>query len=137
MDTPDKSNRVTGFVPNPPKNLPRPTDHWEAYFDSTYLRWWDLQEQDVTVTIEKVERTVELTFRGGKKGDRPVIWFVGKKKPLVMNKTNMSSIAMQHGKQPQKWPGKKITLFPTTTMAPDPDTKKQVKTDCIRVRPKE
>ncbi len=104
-------------------------DHFEALFDSTYLRWMDIVEHgDVTVTVEKIERNVELTLRGGVKKFAPVVHFVGKKKPLVLNVTNCDSIAALHGEKPSKWINKKITLYVTTTSC------KGKRVNCIRIR---
>ena len=109
-------------------------DHWEALFDKTYLRWFHLQGRDVVVEIEKVEKDVELTMRGGVKSKKPLVHFVGKEKPLVLNATNAKSIADLHGKKPSEWIGKKVCLFETTTDMYDKDLRKMVTRECIRIR---
>lgn len=109
-------------------------DHYEALFDSTYLRWFDLDGKSVTVTISKIERDVELTMRGGVKSKKPVIHFKETPKPLVMNKTNMASIADLHGPAPSKWIGRQVTLFQSQTDMYDKDLRKMVTRECIRVR---
>lgn len=103
-------------------------DHWEALFDSKYLRWFDIADKgEVTVTIQDAKKE-ELTMKGGVKKVAPVLTIKGAKKRFVLNKTNAESIALLHGNQPTKWKGKTITLFVTKTKLQGKDT------DCIRVR---
>ncbi len=109
-------------------------DHWEILFDKNYLRWFHLCGKECTVTIDKVERDVELTMRGGVKKKAGVVHFKGKDKPLVLNVTNASAIAAIHGNKPSKWPGKQIVLYPTTTKMYSNDTKRMETVGCIRVK---
>lgn len=103
-------------------------DHWEAMFDSTYLRWFDLDGKEHTVTIESVKQE-ELTLRGGAKKKAPVVRFCKAKKPLVLNKTNAEKISDLLGTNVTKeWIGKAITLYQTTTNLGGKTT------PCIRVK---
>lgn len=103
-------------------------DHWEAMFDSTYLRWFDLEGKEFTLTIESVKQE-ELTLRGGAKKKAPVVRFQKAKKPLVLNKTNAEKIAELLGtKQVSKWPGNAITLYQSTTNLGGKTT------ECIRIK---
>lgn len=110
-------------------------DHWEVLFDKTYLRWFHLQGKPCVVTIATIVRDVELTMRGGIKKKAWLIHFVGKEKPLVMNVTNASTIATIHGNKPSQWPGKKVTLYPTTTRMYKEESKKMETVGCIRIKP--
>ena len=109
-------------------------DHWEALFDKNYLRWFHLQGQDCVVEISKVEPRVEMTLRGGIKTKKPVVWFKGKEKPLVLNVTNANSIADMLGPKPSKWIGGRVCLYTTTTKMYDDGLKKMVERDCIRIK---
>ena len=109
-------------------------DDYQVLFDSTYLRWFHLQGKEVRVTIEKVEKDVELTVAGGVKKVAPVVSFKNKGKPLVLNKTNGSAIAAIHGRKPSQWIGKKIVLYATTTKMFNPDTKRLETVGCIRIK---
>jgi hypothetical protein len=92
---------------------------------------WDLPEgRDAVVTIESVKGG-ELTTVGGKKNKKPIIAFVGKEKKMVSNKTNSKTIAALYGNHVEKWVGKKIALYVSTTR--DPSTGGDI--PCIRVRP--
>jgi hypothetical protein len=109
-------------------------DHFQALFDSKYLRWFHLQGKDCLVTIEKVCKDVEVTMPGGNKEKKPMIHFVGKEKPLVMNKTNMKSIAASLGPKPSNWTGKQIVLYQAETQMYDRDTRRMETVPCIRVK---
>jgi hypothetical protein len=109
-------------------------DHWEILFDKNYLRWFHLQGKDCTVTIEKVERDVELTMRGGITKKSGIVHFVGKEKPLVLNMTNAREIAKHLGNKPSEWLGKQVVIYPTVTQMYDKDTKRMETVGCIRVK---
>lgn len=94
-------------------------------FSSKYLNASDLRGRDVTVTIERVE--VEKMPNSGEK--KPALYFRGKDKGLLVNKTNFNTIAGVLGADDtDDWEGKQITLYPTET-----DFQGKM-VDCIRVR---
>lgn len=105
------------------------TDDIRAMYDSELLGAWDLEGRDQIVTIERVEAG-ELTASGNKKSRKPVMYFRGKKKGVVVNKTNLKTIANIVGSfRAKDWIGKRITIYPTKTMFGGEEK------DCIRVRP--
>jgi len=97
-------------------------------FDRDYIGAWDLNGQDVTVTIARVE-CKELVGSKGVKAKKPIIYFEGKEKGFTCNKTNGKAIAAMYGNKTEDWVGKRITLFPTTTSMGSETV------ECIRVRP--
>lgn len=98
-------------------------------FDKEFLYSFDLQGRDVTVVIDRVKAGV-LTGVGGKKNKKPILYFRGKEKGLGLNITNARTIAgMYGGFESEKWIGKSITLYPSTTTFGDKTV------DCIRIRP--
>ena len=98
--------------------------------DTDYLFAFDLQGHDVTVTIEKVTAGELHDPRNPKKkAKKPLCFFQGKKKPLALNSTNCKTVAGLYGNDCDQWPGKRITIYPTTCDAFGQTT------DCIRVRP--
>lgn len=99
----------------------------QELFPSDWLGAPDLAGKDVVVTISKVDRAELYTPRKGK-SVKVIIEFTGKRKRLVCNKTNASTIAKLHGTEVLKWVGKAITLYPTTCQN-GPQT-----VPCIRVR---
>jgi hypothetical protein len=109
-------------------------------FDRDYLGSWNLvdskgEKVDVTVTIAKVTpvhvgREVKKDGIVIKKPDKkPCLSFVGKELGMVCNKTNAKTIAGMYSNDTEKWVGKQITLYATTTKFGS-DT-----VDAIRVRP--
>jgi hypothetical protein len=78
-------------------------------FPSKYLKAADLQGRNVTVEIKHVE----LEEVGSDRETRPVIYFVGKDKGLVLNKTNADVIGAIAGDETDDWVGVKIVLFET------------------------
>jgi hypothetical protein len=100
-------------------------------YDKEYLYAYDLKGRDVTLTIERVTQG-KLTGTGGKSSKKPVVYFREgtEKKGLALNITNARTIAgMYGGFEVEKWIGKRITLFPTTT------TFGSNTVECIRIRP--
>jgi len=75
-------------------------------FPSKYLKAEDLQGKRHTVQMNYVE--VEKLGDD----DRPVLYFVGKKKGLPMNKTNAETVASAYGWETDAWAGKYIDIFP-------------------------
>lgn len=105
-----------------------PRTDYRLMFPSDYIAAPDLMGRDAPVVIESV-KVENLKMAGGKSEDKPVVRFVGKKKALVLNKTNARTIAKLHGNQTDEWVGKGVTLYPTTT------TFGRETVDCLRIRP--
>ncbi len=80
-------------------------------FPSNYLKAADLGGAQARVTIDRVE--METLGQGAQAQERPVIYFAGKEKGLVANKTNMSAIAAVYGDETDEWHGAEIVLFET------------------------
>ena len=74
-------------------------------FPSKYLKATDLNGGEVTVTIK--DCMVEEV------GDdrRPVLYFTGKDKGVVLNKTNANNIADAYTPDTDEWVGKKVVLY--------------------------
>ena len=79
-------------------------------FPSKYLKASDLGEARPIVTIDHV--SVELV--GKQQDKRPVAYFAGKTKGLVLNKTNAKAISVVAGSdETDDWSGVKVQLFAT------------------------
>ena len=74
-------------------------------FPSEYLKAADLQGRTVTVIMERVE------VREVGDGPKPVLYFEGKEKGLVLNKTNSNTVAAIYGDETDDWMGQPLTLF--------------------------
>lgn len=105
-------------------------DDIRAWFESKYVGAWDLRGQDVTVTIAKVVGGV-VEGEGGRKDKAPLLYFVGKSKPMILNKTNLKTVASIVGSFKAKdWVGRRITIYGTMCKG-----KAGGQVDCVRVRP--
>ena len=83
-----------------------------AAFPSKYLKAADIPHgREVTCQIEDV-RSEEMEQSHDEK---PVLYFAGKDKGLVMNVTNANSIADAYGDDTEAWNGKTVIIFGTTT----------------------
>lgn len=91
-------------------------------FPSTYIKCDDLQGRAVQVRMNYVK----FEDIGG--DNKPVLFFVGKDRGLVLNKTNANMIAELYGDETEAWPNQVIELYPSKT---DFQGKR---VDCIRVR---
>ena len=78
-------------------------------FPSKYIKASDLNGKKVPLTISHV---VYEDLNGEQK---PIIYFDGKEKGLVMNKTNAQHIASKYSPETDVWKGHEIILYPTQT----------------------
>lgn len=98
----------------------------DAAFKSAYLKHSDLAGKHVMVTMDRVE--IETVGQGQDQETKPVLYFKGHERALVLNKTNAGSIAEIVGtKETDAWQGHRIVLYPTKT---DFGGKR---VDCIRI----
>ena len=74
---------------------------------SEYLKAADLQGREAAVVISQVK----FEKMDGK--DRAVLFFLGKTKGLMLNKTNINNIVALYGEETNDWNGKEIVLFPS------------------------
>jgi len=74
-------------------------------FPSKYLKAADLNGREVRVTMSNVERE--------KIGDdtKPVVYFKGKEKGVVLNKTNANTIVDAYGDDSEDWYDQPLILF--------------------------
>lgn len=94
-------------------------------YPSNYLKASDLGAAQPIVTITGVK--MEAIGRG--KELKPVLYFAGKEKGLVLNKTNCNKIIeLLKSGDTDEWEGQKIRLFATETEFAGETV------DCIRVK---
>lgn len=93
-----------------------------SLFPSNFLKAADLQERQITVTIDRV------AMEDIGSDHKPVLYFQGKEKGLVLNKTNTTTIAAGYGDDTDDWGGGEVIIYPSTT-----DFQGKV-VDCIRVK---
>jgi hypothetical protein len=80
-------------------------------FPSKFVAAQDLCGQDVTVVIAgiKVEKV------GSDDEQRPVVYFQGMNKGMVLNRTNARRIEQLYGGETDAWLGRPITIYPSET----------------------
>lgn len=83
--------------------------HWKKLHNPDYLGAYLLDDPTMIVEIKKVEKR-QIMGADGKKDDAVVAELVGQK-PMILNATNMKTIASLYGNYIEDWVGKKITLF--------------------------
>ena len=76
-------------------------------FPSKYLKAADLDNRTIKVKIDRVV----FEEIGQNKDRKPVIYFAGTEKGLVLNKTNAEQIGSVAGQEMDAWSGKDIELF--------------------------
>ena len=76
-------------------------------FPSNYLKAADLEGQTVAAEISDIKKE-----RIGD-DDKLVVYFKGKHKGLVLNKTNANNIALVYGMDTDGWIGGAIQIYPT------------------------
>ena len=81
----------------------------DGAFPSNYLKASDLQGKATTVTMDRVE-IEELKSRKGN-DTKPILYFMGKEKGLVLNKTNSRAIAQIYGNETDDWSGQPVELY--------------------------
>jgi hypothetical protein len=92
-------------------------------FPSKWIKCADLQGRRVVVTIDHLEKE-DLGD-----GEKPVVYFEGKQKGWVLNRTNTEAIGELLGDETDDWHGGRIALVPSKTMY------QGKRVDCIRVEP--
>lgn len=84
-------------------------------FPSKYLRAADIPDgQKVTVRIDHVEME-NVAGNDSPDEHKPVLYFVGKQKGMVLNKTNSNTISMAYGDDTDLWVNKPLGIFATET----------------------
>lgn len=102
--------------------------HFKKFFDNEFVGSWDIPPgRDVVLEIASVQADKVKGPRGEQK--KPSLSFTRGKKKLLLNATNARTIAGLYGAYTEKWIGKPIALYATTTEAFGESV------ECVRVRP--
>ena len=75
-------------------------------YPSNYLKAADLQGKNILLKMDRVE------YEKIGEDEKPVLFFVGKQKGIVLNKTNSAKIAAAYGDETDDWRDQEIVLFP-------------------------
>lgn len=102
--------------------------HYKKLINPDYLGAYSLDPgKDMILTIKTVGREM-ITGTGGKKEECPVCHWVEDQKPMILNVTNMKTIAKMYGPYIEHWAGKRVQIYGTTTKFGG-DT-----VECLRIR---
>ena len=85
--------------------------NYNELFPSNFIAASDLAGRDVPLVVAAIKRE-EV---GTDKELRGVLYFVGAKKGMVLNRTNGKRIAALYGDNTDAWIGKPVTLYPSET----------------------
>ena len=75
-------------------------------FPSKYVAAHDLEGRPRKMTMANIV----MEEVGRERDTKPVLYFVGATKGMILNKTNGNCIAAQYGEDMDLWPGKDITI---------------------------
>jgi hypothetical protein len=94
---------------------------FRSLYEHKYIGAWNLinatgKRLEARVVIERVNGEI-ITGEGGKKERKPVVYFRGKKLPMILSKRNGKAIESIHGSNINEWIGKEITLWVERRMA--------------------
>jgi len=78
-------------------------------YQSKFLKASDLQGREVNAVIDSV--TMEEVGQDAE--TKPCLFFKGKAKGMVMNKTNSNNLVSAFGSETDEWEGKSVTLYTT------------------------
>lgn len=85
--------------------------HWKKLTNPDYLGAYALEQgEERTLTIKTV-RQEPVQGSDGKKEECIVVRFAEREKPMIMNKTNLKTIAKLYGSYIEDWTGKRITVY--------------------------
>lgn len=77
----------------------------DEQFPSKFLKAADLNGHEIVVTIK------DCIVESLGEDRRPVLYFAGKDKGVVLNKTNATNIREAYGPDTDEWTGKKVVLY--------------------------
>ena len=102
--------------------------HWKRLINPDYLGAYSLDSgNDMILTIKSIGREM-ITGTGGKKEECPVCHWQENQKPMILNTTNLKTIAKMYGSDYDQWPGKRVQIYASTTKFGG-DT-----VECLRIR---
>lgn len=87
-------------------------------FPSKYMKASDLGDKPWTFKIGRVTREEMHNKETNAKEKKPVAYFIGPKKGLILNLTIFEQIEKATGQDDtDNWPGHSVTIYPTTVFA--------------------
>lgn len=103
-------------------------------YKGNFIEAADLSGKSVELAIERVEAPNTVKCDDGRVIEKPVVYFTGAKKGLILNKTNAKRIILFYCPDKatfEEWAGTKITLHNEDDRRPDMGGKRG---PCVRVK---
>lgn len=97
-------------------------------FQSNFVKTEDLQGREHQLIIDRVEMGEVMNQDTNKSEDKPVIFWRGKAKGMILNITNWDTLEEIYGDETDHWVGQPMTLYPTETRFGNR------KVPCMRIR---
>jgi hypothetical protein len=82
-------------------------------YPSKYIKADDLAGKEYKLVIAEVR--IEDVGGPGNEEDKPVLYFAGRTKGCVLNRTNAMAIASKYGEDTDAWIDKEILIYPDQT----------------------
>jgi len=82
-------------------------------FPSKYMKADDFADGERRLVMESVELE---RMEGADGEEKPVLYFQGEQRGLVLNKTNATTIEAVYGAETDAWTGRPVTVYRDTTM---------------------
>lgn len=108
--------------------------NYSECYQGNFIEAADLVGRTFEVEIDRVEPPNKIKAADGRLIDKPVVYFKGAKKALILNKTNAKRIVLFYcpdKKRMEEWAGTKIKLANEDDRRPDMGGKKG---PCVRVK---
>lgn len=86
--------------------------HWKALFKGDYIAAVEFGDKQPTLKIANV-KLCKLESEDGRQKDKGVVFFEGKDRGWVLNRTNATCLGAMFGDDIEAWSGKRVTLYAT------------------------
>jgi hypothetical protein len=105
-------------------------DEIDDLYGSKYLTTSHLNGQKIRLRIREVTAE-DLREQDGRTKRKLVVYFENEEKPLPLNKTNVTRLALAFGRDRKKWAGKVVELYSEMTS----NGKEGVRLQCLQQKP--
>ena len=79
-------------------------------YDKQYLGSWDIPDGGIVATISRCEQGSIPIVGTPRKERKPLLYFEGQEKPMILNATNMKAVAGLYGFEVSAWRGQQVEL---------------------------
>ena len=80
-------------------------------FKGNFIDALAVTDGQVALTIKGYAKPNEVKAADGRKIDKPILYFEGTDKGLILNPTNARTIGLRCGNEMDNWAGRRVVLF--------------------------